>query len=172
MSDDIVVQNDQLVLISGESGSGKSMSLKDIPDQPSWIYFNAEAGKRLPFKNNFHRVNLTDPYELHNYMEDCIANSDKVSGVALDTITFLMDMFESQYVIGSTNTMQGWSQYAQFFKHFMQNQVPRFKKPVLVLGHTLKVHNEAEGRFDTNVPIKGSLKNQGIEALEISALAA
>jgi RNase adaptor protein for sRNA GlmZ degradation len=35
---------DQLVLITGVSGEGKSRSLYNIRDQHDWIYLNVEAG--------------------------------------------------------------------------------------------------------------------------------
>ena len=45
MTDEITGQvNDQLVLISGESGTGKSASLMNLKNQESWIYLNCEAG--------------------------------------------------------------------------------------------------------------------------------
>lgn len=163
MSDGIA-PNDQLVLVSGKSGTGKSSSLHNIRNQKRWVYLNSEAGKRLPFKNEFNRVNLTDPYHAHQYMDDCIANKEHVDGVILDTLTFLMDMFETMYVLGSANTMQGWSNYAQFFKVLMQQKIPTFGKPVVIMAHTLDVLNEKSMEMETSVPIKGALKNQGIEA--------
>lgn len=36
--------NDQLVLVCGESASGKSASLHNIKNQEKWFYFNCEAG--------------------------------------------------------------------------------------------------------------------------------
>ena len=46
MSDDDVQLefNDQLALICGVSGSGKSTSLRNIREQPKWLYLNCEAG--------------------------------------------------------------------------------------------------------------------------------
>ncbi len=159
---DIINPNDQLILISGKSGVGNSTSLHNIRDQNRWIYLNCDAGKRLPFKNDFNRVNVTDPYHVHAYFEECITNPDRVDGIIIDTLTFLMDMYESKYVLGSSNTMQGWSNYAQFFKHLMQDLVPRFGKPVIMIAHTLDTIVDMD--VQTQVPIKGALKNQGIEA--------
>lgn len=167
MSDDAPptpVQNDQLVLISGKSGTGKSAALRNIRNQKRWFYFNCEAGKRLPFKNEFNQVVITDPYDLFAYFDEMIANIDDVDGAIIDSATFMMDMFETQYVIGSANTMQGWSQYAQFFKILLQQKVAAFRKPVIIIAHVLDVLNEAAMTMETSVPIKGSLKNNGIEA--------
>ena len=159
-----IIQNDQLVLVSGKSGTGKSASLRNIRNQERWFYFNCEAGKRLPFKNNFRSVVITDPYDLHHYFDDLIANVDQADGAVIDGLNFLMDMFESLYIIGSANTMAGWSNYAQYFKTLMQQKVAKFRKPVIITAHTLDVLNETAMQMETSVPIKGALKNQGIEA--------
>lgn len=156
--------NDQLVLISGTSGTGKSASLKDIENQDRWMYLNAEAGKRLPFRNKFKSFKITDPYQVIEALNHISENSDDYDGIILDTLTFLMDMYESQYVIGSSNTMQGWANYNQFFKNMMQTQIAALNKPVVILAHTRDELDEKAMEIKTSVPIKGALKNQGIEA--------
>lgn len=160
---DEIEDNDQLILIGGISGTGKSASLREIRNQESWLYLNAEAGKRLPFKNDFINVRLTDPLQVLEYFDQAIEGGDQCSGIIIDTLTFLMDMFESQYVIGAVNTMNAWGQYQQFFKQIML-KVAKFGKPVIILAHTLDVYDEATLSWKTSVPIKGALKNQGIEA--------
>ncbi len=157
------VQNDQLVLVSGKSGTGKSASLRNIRDQKRWLYLNAEAGKRLPFKNDFDAKTITDPYQVYEGF-DYAATSSEYDGIVVDSLTFLMDMFETQYIIGSSNTMQAWGAYAQFFKILMQQKVPAFRKPVIMIAHTLDTLNEKAMEIETAVPIKGALKNQGVEA--------
>lgn len=161
MSEEI---NTQLVLISGESASGKSASLRNIPDQELWMYLNAEAGKRLPFKNSFKTFKISDPYQVYEGFDHAMANPDKWKGIVIDTVTFLMNMFESLYVIGSANTQKAWGDYAQFFMNLMQDKVVRFEKPVIILGHTRSELDEAAMQMRTQVPVKGSLKNNGVEA--------
>lgn len=156
--------NTQLVLISGESASGKSASLRNIPRQERWMYMNCEAGKRLPFRNAFQNANVTDPFQVHGSLQYAIDNPDKWDGAIIDTITFLMDMFESVYIVGNANTQKAWGDYAQFFKNLMQDYVVRFGKPVVILGHTRSELDEAAMQMRTQVPVKGSLKNNGIEA--------
>ena len=36
--------NDQLILVSGFSGSGKSAALRNIRNQEDWLYLNCESG--------------------------------------------------------------------------------------------------------------------------------
>lgn len=156
--------NDQLILIAGFSGEGKSASLRSIRNQESWVYLNCEAGKRLPFRNSFNNVRVSDPYEVWSYFDECIENKDQVDGIIIDSSTFLMDMFESTYVLNSANTMQAWGQYAQFFKVLMQQKVTKFGKPVIIIAHLLDELDEKSMEVKTKVPVKGSLKNNGIEA--------
>lgn len=160
MSEDI---NDQLVLISGESGTGKSASLANIRDHTRTMYLNCESGKRLPFRNKFQSFTITDPYQVYEGFQHANGNPD-FDTVIVDTLTFLMDMFESVYVIGSANTMQGWANYAQFFKNLMQNYVAKSDKKVIFLAHTRQDLDEKAMEMKTQVPVKGSLKNNGIEA--------
>ena len=112
--------NDHLVLICGESTTGKSMSLRDIPNQERWVYLNCEAGKKLPFKNKFKEFIITDPYQVFEAFEHTAGKgAGQFHTIAIDTATFLMDMFESVHVLPSTNTMKAWGQYNQFFKELM-----------------------------------------------------
>ncbi|WP_290870403.1 AAA family ATPase [Aquabacterium sp.] len=164
MSEDTIVFNDQMILIGGVSGAGKSAALRNIRNKNRWIYLNAEAGKRLPFKNDFINVRITDPYQVFGYIDDAIAAPEHVDGLIIDSSTFLMDMFESQYVLGQADTMKGWSNYAQFWKELMQVKLVEFGKPVIIIAHVLDVLDEKAMEMKRAVPIKGALKNQGVEA--------
>jgi hypothetical protein len=156
--------NDQLILVAGESSTGKSASLRNIRNQPKWMYLNCEAGKRLPFQNSFWNLRVSDPVQVFEGFDHAMGNPADVDGIIIDSATFMMDMYESQYVLGSANTMKAWGDYAQFFKELMQVKVVQFGKPVVVLAHTLSTLDEKAMEYKTSVPIKGSLKNNGIEA--------
>lgn len=156
--------NDQMILIGGISGAGKSASLRNIRNQKRWVYINCEAGKRLPFKNDFINGRVNDPWQVYEYVDDAIDNPDKVDGIIIDTATFMMDMFESQYVLGTADTMKGWSNYAQFWKNLVQKKLVAFGKPVIIIAHVLEFYDESSMSMRRSVPIKGSLKNNGLEA--------
>lgn len=164
--------NDQLVAVVGYSGMGKSASLRNIRDQEKWYYFNCEAGKRLPFKNNFNRVVITDPYEVLNYFDELIANRDQVAGAIIDSGTFLMEMFETQYVLRSADTMKGWSHYQQFFKTLMQEKVAAFGKPVIIIFHVADTLDEKAMEMKVTIPVKGALAKNGLEAYFSTIVAA
>lgn len=168
--------NDQLVLVVGESTTGKSASLRNLGEgdpvkQARWMYLNCEAGKRLPFKNKFDSYTITDPYQVPEGINH-VASSSNYDGVIVDTLTFLMDMFESQYVLGQADTMKGWSNYQQYFKNLMQDSVAKSSKPVIILAHTREDLDEKKQELKAAVPIKGALKNNGIEAYFSTVVAA
>lgn len=158
--------NKQLVLISGESTTGKSASLIDLPNPEGVLYLNCEAGKHLPFRSRFNEITITDPFHVLDAF-DMAKSESACTTVVIDTLTFLMDMFESIYVINSANTMQAWGQYQQFFKTLMQEKIASLGKPVIILAHTRSDFEDqggGVGEMRTAVPIKGALKNNGVEA--------
>ena len=176
MTDNVVdlaeASADQLVAIVGYSTCGKSASLRNIKNQERWLYLNCESGKRLPFKNKFNSITITDPMHVQDYLQDCIDNSGEIDGVIIDSITFLMDMFESIYVVNSANTMAAWGQYQQFFKKIMQELIPKLNKPVIIIAHVKDELDEKNMEMKTFIPVKGALKNTGIEAYFTTVVAA
>lgn len=156
--------NTQLVLISGMSATGKSASLRNLKNQEKWYYCSCEAGKSLPFKNSFKDLKIEDPMQIFEAFDHAIANPDKCEGIIIDSLTFLMDMYESQYVLNSSNTMKAWSNYGQFFKTLMQDKILKFGKPTLILAHTQDFVDDRTLETKTYAPIKGALKAQGIES--------
>lgn len=154
-------------LISGPSSTGKSASLLNVRDQTHMMYLNCETGKELPFPSNFREFIITEPAQVIEALDVAYETQDDPTnpckGVIIDTLTFLMDMKESQDVIGSSNTQTAWSEFAQYFKRMMQEKVARLHIPVIFMAHTLTVYDDA-GVASTSVPIKGALKNQGVEA--------
>jgi len=114
-------ENSQLLLIAGFPSTGKSASLRNLPQQESWLYLNTESGKRLPFKNKFNTKVITDPLDVLDGF-DWAANKADIHGIIIDSLTFLLDMYESTYVVNATNGMKAWSDYGQFFKTLMQSK--------------------------------------------------
>lgn len=172
MTDEPSNINEQLILIGGYSGTGKSASLRNIREQPKWMFLNCESGKRLPFRNDFQQFIVTDPWQVIEGFQHARNNPNDYNGIIIDSLTFLMDMFESKYVLNSTNTMKAWGDFAQFFKTIMQEEVPLFGKPVIITAHVKDDLDERVHEMKTSVPIKGSLKNNGVEAYFSTVVAA
>jgi hypothetical protein len=155
--------NDHLVLISGSSATGKSASLMNIKNPEGVAYLNCEAGKKLPFRSKFKELKITDPMVVYEAFRQA-ETDDSIHTIVIDTLTFLMEMYESMYVLTASNTMKAWSDYAQYFKNLMQQYVARSTKNVIILAHTSRELNEELMDMESFVKIKGSIMKTGVES--------
>lgn len=155
--------NDNLVLICGFSAGGKSASLRNIKNPEGVAYFNCEAGKKLPFRSKFNEYVITDPYQIWKGFT-AMEKKPEIHTIIIDSATFLMDMFESVHVVDAADTQKAWGDFNQFFKKLMQKYVAESSKNVIFTAHILTELNKKEMAMETKVPIKGALKNNGIEA--------
>lgn len=155
--------NDHLVLLCGKSATGKSASLMGIENPEGVMYLNCESGKKLPFRAKFKQYTITDPYQVLEAF-DAAETMEGVHTIVVDSLTYLLDMFESLYVLNSANTMKAWGDFSQYFKQLMQQKVASSSKNVIFIAHTSDTLNEGEMVMETKVPVKGSLKNNGIES--------
>lgn len=155
--------NDHLTLISGKSATGKSASLRDLPQPAGVMYLNCESNKRLPFKSGFMELTIVDPLQVYEAFTTAETMPD-IHTIVVDSLSFLMDMYESVHVLTATNTMKAWGDYAQFFKNLMSQYVATSTKNVIFIAHTLDVLNETEKINEVIVKVKGSLMNSGIES--------
>ncbi len=155
--------NDNLILISGETSTGKSYALRNLIDPTGVMYLNCESNKKLPFVSNFDEYNIVDPWQVHEAMVHAESMSN-IHTIVIDSLTFLMDQFETQYVLPASNGMKAWGEFAQFFKIMMQQHVANSTKNVIFLAHTLGTLDEKKMEIVTKVPVKGALKNNGIES--------
>jgi hypothetical protein len=158
-------------MIRGESGAGKSMSARDFPDHGRIINMICDSNKKPPFKNNFKNVVIVDPIEVLEYFDD-IQQTTKYDAVLLDTVTFLMQKYESQYVVGSANGQVAWGNYAQFFKTLMEQKCSTCPIDVVVYAHSSSVFDAKKGQFNISAPVKGSLKDTKLEAYFTTVLSA
>jgi len=156
-------RNDHLVLICGLSGTGKSVSLMNLENPEGVMYLNTEAGKRLPFKSKFKEYTVTDPLQIPDAFNHA-ESKDDIHTIVIDSLVMMMDMFESKYIVGSSNSMQGWGDYSQFFKNLMNQHVAASTKNVIFTSHVMDILNEKEMSLERLVKVKGSLMNTSIEA--------
>ena len=155
--------NDHLVLVGGKSTTGKSASLRELDNPTGVWYLGCEAGKKLPFKSKFREFTITDPLQVYEAFEAAEGKVD-VHTIVVDTLTYLMDMYESLYVIGFVDTQKAWGEFAQYYKKLMQHYVASSTKNVLFLANTADVLNKSEMAMESSVPVKGSLAKNGIES--------
>lgn len=156
-------ENKRLILISGESTTGKSASLRNLRQHEKWIYLNCESGKDLPFRNKFEKYTIIDPYQVVEAVNYLNASKDHVGGI-VDTLTYLLDMYESIYVYESANGQQAWMNFQQFFKNLLQSLVAGSDKTFIFLAHTSSYYDETILGMRASVPVKGALKTNGIES--------
>jgi hypothetical protein len=153
--------NNHIVLVMGRPSSGKSTSLRNIANPSGVAYLNTDL-KALPFKSDFKVLNITDAMDIHQAIQELEAMDD-IHTVVLDTITFLMDQYEQQYVVTATNTQQAWGSYAQFYKSFI-HAIKSSNKNYIIMAHEKDVMNEKEMAMEVKIPIKGSVGHTGAEA--------
>jgi len=155
--------NDNLILVSGKSSTGKSFSLKDLKNPEGVLYLNCESGKKLPFKNNFISHVITEPlqiYEGFNYAE----TKEDIHTIVIDSLTFMMSLYQTYYIDKASNGLKAWGEYASYFKKLMSNYVAKSSKNVIFTAHTSDVYNETDLVTETMVKVSGSLMNYGIES--------
>ncbi len=155
--------NDHLVLLCGKSATGKSASLMGLKNPEGVMYLNAEAGKRLPFNAKFKQYTINDPLQVYEAFTAAEGMPD-IHTIVVDSLSFLMEMFESVYVVGSANTMAQWGAYNQYFKNLMQQYVAKSTKNIIFIAHTSDTLNEGEMIMETKAVVKGALKGTGLEA--------
>jgi hypothetical protein len=161
----MAVQNKNVVLIMGRPNTGKSTSLRNLQNQDKMVYLNADL-KELPFKTKFAvNMEISEPTEIIDYIQEIESNPD-IEGGVLDTLTFLMGMFERLYVSPHAGTKQGqkaWGDYGNFYKAFM-HELKAGTKDYAILAHASTEFNEAAMENETAVPIKGAVGKIGVEA--------
>ena len=155
--------NNNLVLLCGKSATGKSASLQMLKNPEGVMYLNCENNKKLPFKSKFKEFTITDPTDVPDAI-DSVKGDKKIHTIVIDSLTYLMDMYESTKVLTSTNTMKAWGSYAQFMKNMMAQNVGSSDKNIIFIAHTSDIFNESEMVNETMVKVKGSLMNTGIES--------
>lgn len=157
-------ENSNVILISGLSTTGKSACLEGLKNQERVMYLNTECNKKLPFKDQFkYKYTISDPLQVEEAFEFS-KTKDDLDTIIVDSVTFLMDMYETMHVLTSSNTQKAWGDYQQFFKRIMQTHVAQSNKNVIFTGHTKSVLNENTRMMETQVTVKGALQNTGIES--------
>lgn len=159
-----MAQNKNVIMIMGKPNTGKSTSLRNM-DQESMIYLNADL-KELPFADRFmSSVEIADANDVLGFIQD-IEAEDGVTGAVLDTVTFLMQMFERQYVAPFAGTKTGqsaWGDYGNFYRNFI-HAIKAGSKSYVIMAHEDESLNEQSAMMESRVPVKGAVGKVGVEA--------
>ena len=155
-------QNKNIVLVMGKPNTGKSTSLMKLKNQEKIAYLNADL-KELPFRSKFAvNVEIKDAYDVLDFIDE-IEQEAGIEGGVLDTITFLMTMFERQYVAGAANGQKAWGDYGNFYRNLI-HKLKAGTKDYAILAHANTELNETSAQYETSVPIKGAVGRTGVEA--------
>lgn len=156
------MNNKNIVLIMGPPNTGKSTSLMNLSNQERWVYLNTDL-KALPFADRFAKnVEVSDAASILSFIEQ-IEGKAEISGVVLDTITFLMSMYERQYVTTAIDTQKAWGGYGNFYREFI-HAIKAGTKDYAILAHEAVEHNEQTSQMESRVPVKGAVGRIGVEA--------
>lgn len=102
----------QKVLIIGESGTGKSTSMRNC--NPDEIAVVNPVGKSLPFKGHFDTLdNVTDARKIWKYMQEKIEEGKKV--IVIDDFQYILAV---PYMNRIKET--GWDKYNDFGSNYFQ----------------------------------------------------
>lgn len=102
----------QMVLIMGESGTGKSTSLRNC--DPTTTAVVNPVGKPLPFKNHFELLNnVTDASKITRYMKEQVASGKKL---------LVVDDFQYILAVPYMNRIKetGWDKYNDFGANYFE----------------------------------------------------
>jgi hypothetical protein len=154
--------NKKVVLVMGPPNTGKSTALMQIKKQQEWVYLNADL-KDLPFKDNFAmNVEIADAPDVIDYIKE-IESQPGIRGAILDTVSFLMAMYERQYVTYAADTQSAWGGYGNFYREFI-HEIKAGSKDYAILAHEAVTHNEQTMSMESSVPVKGAVGRIGVEA--------
>lgn len=157
-------QNKNIVLVMGKPNTGKSTSLRNL-QQETMVYLNTDL-KEIPFRDRFMAsVEVADARDILDYVAQ-IEESPEATGAILDTLTFLMSMYERQYVVPLAGTKQGqaaWGDYGNFYREVI-HAIKSGTKDYAILAHEETSFNEQAMSMECRVPVKGAVGKVGVEA--------
>jgi hypothetical protein len=134
-----------------------------LEKQEGVMYLNCENNKRLPFKSKFKEYTICDPLQVIEAVDTAEGMSD-INTVVIDSLTYMLSMYQTLYVDGSPNGLKAWGEFSSFFKKLMQQHVAKSTKNIIFTAHTSDIMNETELALETLVKVPGSLMNFGIES--------
>lgn len=163
----MTADNKRVVLIAAPPSMGKTHSLHKLANDPGVAYLNTDM-KDLPFKvpqDGMKCVKISDAHLAPEALGELEENHPDVHTVILDTITFLMNQYENQYVLTAVDTRAAWQGYGKFYNNLMHG-IKSSSKNFIILAHTYNEQRE-EGKIvviETKVPVKGAVGKVGVEA--------
>lgn len=146
----------------GAPNQGKTTSLYFLENPEKYVYLNADK-KQTPFRDKFMAtIEIEDPVDVLDFIDE-IEGNEEVEGVIIDTLTHLMDMFETQYIADASDTRKMWGEYSHFYKKLI-HKAKSGSKSYIVLAHEDIFLNEKTNQLEAKVPVKGAIGRVGVES--------
>lgn len=156
-------ENNFIILVNGKYSAGKTSSIRNLPMDKT-VILNCD-GKPLSFNGKPYRnIKLPNTDVLMPGL-DKLEEDPNVEYIVLDTLSFLMEMYETEkiYTLPKNQQMSAWTPYGQFFRE-MIHKMKRSKKKIVVLCHTQSIYNETEMETEVKAYVKGSVGKVGVES--------
>ena len=101
------MENQKIFLVIGSSGSGKTSSLRNMPLEKT-VLINTELKSMLPFRGHARLKKHWLLNDIHKLMAGLtiLEKDPDVEYIVLDSLSYLMNMYELQVVKTSTNGMR------------------------------------------------------------------
>lgn len=151
------MENQKIFLVIGSSGSGKTSSLRNMPLEKT-VLINTELKSMLPFRGHARLKKHWLLNDINKLMPGLtlLEKDPEVEYIVLDSLSYLMNMYELQVVKTSTNGMRAWGEYGDFYRSLIM-LIKSSSKNYVIMCHPKEVFDEKAGEIKVSAAIKGSL---------------
>jgi len=150
--------NKRVILVNGESGSGKTMSIRNI-DLSKTILLNMDGKTETPFGKEDKFFKFITPESALQVNASLQAFEDsEAETIVIDTMSFYVSALELE-LAGKDEGYDGWRNYGDRIKELLDFSHRKSKKTWIFLSHTQKGDSG-----NLQAMVKGSMKNLSIES--------
>ena len=152
-----MADNKKLILVIGDSGSGKTSSLRNMPLEKT-VYIDVDRKSIKSFKG---MDKLRDWVKL-DYIDHLIPGLKALEAdpeceyIVIDTLSFALDMFVAQKIDTAADTRAAWGQYKQWYKELI-HIAKTSKKSYIFLTHAKDIYDEKAMTTKTAAYAQGSI---------------
>jgi len=150
-------ENKKLILVCGESGSGKTSSLRNMPLEKT-VYIDTDRKSIKSFRG----MDRFKEWVKLDYIDHLIPGLkalekvDDVEYIVIDTLSFALDMYVAQKIDTSADTRKAWGEYKKWYKELI-HIAKTSTKSYIFLTHTKDVYDEKAMSLKTFAYAQGSI---------------
>jgi len=151
------IENKKIIMIIGETGSGKTTSLRNMPLEKT-VYIDVDRKSIKSFKGmekfkDWIKLDFVDHLMPGLQM---LEDDDECEYIVIDTLSFLLDLYATQKIDTAEDTRAAWGDYKRFYKELI-NHVKTSKKSYIFMAHPKTIYNEMEMEQKTFAYAQGSI---------------